>query len=113
VLQSVAAHGGSRALPPPALLQLFDRVASSKQRRGVALLSAGRVVVTERLHGHLLCLLLGIPHVVLDNDYGKVHAFVRSWTEASPLCRLASSPEDALAQAQALAGEVDGNAPAV
>jgi pyruvyl transferase EpsO len=58
-------------------------------------LSAGRVVVTDRLHGHILSLLLGIPHVVLDNSYGKLHQFVAAWTESSPLVHTAQTPDEA------------------
>ena len=40
--------------------------------RRVPTLRRGKVVITDRLHAHVLCLLLGIPHVLLDNNYGKV-----------------------------------------
>ncbi len=36
----------------------FDLVSRSHLRRGSDLLSKGRVVITDRLHGHILCLLL-------------------------------------------------------
>jgi pyruvyl transferase EpsO len=49
-------------------------------------------VVTDRLHAHLLALLLGIPHVVLDNSYGKLHHFIAAWTHESPLVHLATDP---------------------
>jgi pyruvyl transferase EpsO len=60
------------------------------------------VVVTDRLHGHILALLLGIPHVVLDNSYGKLHHFIRTWTHASPLVRMAAAPDEATALAREL-----------
>ena len=71
-----------------------DPLARSRSRveRGLRLLARGETVVTDRLHGHILALLLGIPHVVLDNDYGKVGAYVATWTQASPLVRRARSP---------------------
>jgi pyruvyl transferase EpsO len=47
--------------------------------RGLRLLSKGRTVTTDRLHGHILCTLLGIPHVVIDNSYGKLSAFMDTW----------------------------------
>jgi exopolysaccharide biosynthesis predicted pyruvyltransferase EpsI len=59
------------------------------------LLSSGRVVITDRLHAHLLCLLAGIPHAVLDNSYGKLGGFLDRWTgEAAGVYR-ADSTEDA------------------
>lgn len=58
--------------------------ALARVRRGLRLLSRGEAIVTDRLHGHILALLLDIPHVVLDNDYGKIGRYVEAWTSASP-----------------------------
>jgi exopolysaccharide biosynthesis predicted pyruvyltransferase EpsI len=69
---------------------------------GCRLLSRGRVVITDRLHGHILSLLLGIPHVILDNSYGKIRAFFETWTAGTLLARWADSPEAALRAARAL-----------
>jgi exopolysaccharide biosynthesis predicted pyruvyltransferase EpsI len=41
------------------------------------------VVVTNRLHGHILCTLLDIPHVFLPNSYYKNQAFYEMWTANS------------------------------
>lgn len=79
------------------LPQTYVPLAQRRLARGVSLLSRGRVVVTDRLHGHILALLLGIPHVVLDNSYGKLHHFIRTWTHASPLVRMAAAPDEATA----------------
>lgn len=78
-----------------------SRLAHARMARGTALLSSARVIVTDRLHGHIMALLLGIPHVVLDNSYGKVHRYVTEWTVGSPLVRLASSPDEAMGHARA------------
>ena len=43
-------------------------------------LQRGRVVITDRLHGHILSTLLGIPHVVLDPVNNKTTAYMKSWT---------------------------------
>lgn len=43
-------------------------------------LSAARLVVTDRLHVHIACALLDIPHVVVDNSYGKIRAIFDSYT---------------------------------
>ena len=54
----------------------------------------GRVVITDRLHAHILCLLLGIPHAVLDNNYGKLSRFLDAWTgEATGVYRASSTEE--------------------
>ncbi|MFZ6004375.1 MAG: polysaccharide pyruvyl transferase family protein [Actinomycetota bacterium] len=82
----------------------FDRIAREHLHRGARLVSDGNVVVTDRLHGHILCLLLGIPHVVLDNHYGKLRRFIEAWTHESPLVRTAESTE----QAAEIAAELGG-----
>ncbi len=75
----------------------WDRLAALRVRRGCRLLSRGRVVITDRLHAHILCTLLGVPHVVLDNSYGKISSFMDEWTGGSPLVRRAGSAEEAAA----------------
>ena len=75
----------------------WDAAAWARIERGCRLLSRGRVVLTDRLHAHILCTMLGIPHVVLDNHYGKVQNFIASWTSGSPLVRRASTPAQAVA----------------
>ena len=80
----------------------FDSLSRYHLRRGVKLLSAGRVVITDRLHAHILCLLLDIPHVALDNSYGKVHGFIDTWTSESPLVHKAATLEDAIEMANSL-----------
>lgn len=66
-------------------LAYYDRLAKMRVRRGVRLLSQGRRIATDRLHAHILSLMLGIPHYAADNLTGKVHAFVDCWTGGSPL----------------------------
>ncbi|MET8698520.1 polysaccharide pyruvyl transferase family protein [Kitasatospora sp. NPDC004723] len=56
-----------------------DRHAELQLRRGCRLLGSAEAVVTDRLHGHLLSLLLGLPHVVLDDRNGKVGGYWRTW----------------------------------
>jgi pyruvyl transferase EpsO len=69
------------------------------------LLSRGRFVITDRLHGHVLAMLLDIPHVVLDNENGKSRALWETWTSGSTLAHWAKDPAAAQAHARAeLAG---------
>lgn len=72
--------------------------------RALAMLSPGRVVVTERLHAHVFCLWLGIPHVILETRNGKIGALVDAWTTGSPLVHRAGDPQEALALARDLVG---------
>jgi pyruvyl transferase EpsO len=74
----------------------LDRAAVMHVKRAFGILRLGRVVVTDRLHGHILSLMAGIPHVVLDNSYGKTRSFYETWTSASPLATWADSAEEAL-----------------
>jgi len=63
--------------------------------RALYILSLGRIVITDRLHGHILCLLLGIPHVLIDNASGRNRDFYETWSREADLCRLARSPAEA------------------
>ena len=84
------------------LSQGYDWIANQRLERGYRALSRGRVVITDRLHGHILSLLLGIPHVLLDNNYGKLRRFYETWTSQSSLTFWATSPEQARTLAEKL-----------
>lgn len=71
------------ALPGGSDIAGRQQQAGVRLRRGLDLLSRGERVLTDRLHGHILSLLLGIPHTVLDNRYGKVSAYVDAWTSGA------------------------------
>lgn len=77
---------------------------------GSALLSRGRRVITDRLHAHVLCCLLGIPHFVLDSFDGKVSAMYRTWTHAFPQARFVEAPE---MLAELIREDQPGTAPAL
>ncbi|KAH9512791.1 pyruvyl transferase Pvg1 [Bulinus truncatus] len=50
-------------------------------QEGVEFLLRGRVVITDRLHGHILSVLLNIPHVLVDNPpHFKLSSFDHCWT---------------------------------
>ena len=73
----------------------FQALAWERVQRGARLLSQGRVVVTDRLHAHILCMVLQIPHIVLDNSYGKLSEFIRCWYREDPLLSLVTSRQEA------------------
>lgn len=73
----------------------LDHRAERRLAGGIDLLSRGRVVVTDRLHGHILCLLLNKPHVVVDNSYGKLGRFMATWRTASDSVRVATGLDQA------------------
>ena len=66
---------------------------------GVNKLSQAKVIITDRLHVHVLCCLLGINHVIYDSYDGKVSALYETWTRAFPGAIMAKSPMDLCADA--------------
>eukprot|EP00095_Tigriopus_kingsejongensis_P005631 maker-scaffold335_size202896-snap-gene-1.26 protein:Tk05631 transcript:maker-scaffold335_size202896-snap-gene-1.26-mRNA-1 annotation:"hypothetical protein LOTGIDRAFT_173601" len=78
---------------------------------GLQFLQRGKVIITDRLHGHILATLLGIPHVIVNNNYGKVLNYHRSWTRSLEFVKVANSPEEALESAMVLLKtyQIDGN----
>ena len=75
----------------PALRFIWLRLARRRLGRGLRLLTRGRVVISDRLHGHILCVLCGVPHVIVDNSYGKIRAFYDQWTSSLDTCAWAES----------------------
>jgi exopolysaccharide biosynthesis predicted pyruvyltransferase EpsI len=68
-----------RLSPMARRVRYYDQLAGLRIRRGVAVLSQGRRLVTDRLHGHIIGTLLGLPQIVLDNNYGKISRFIDTW----------------------------------
>ncbi|KAI9365964.1 polysaccharide pyruvyl transferase, partial [Zopfochytrium polystomum] len=52
---------------------------------GLDFLAQGRLVITNRLHGHILLTLMGVPHIVLDNLHSKVLNYYSAWTKSCGL----------------------------
>jgi len=74
----------------------FRRLAGARLERGLDILSSGRWVATDRLHAHILSLLIGRPHVALDNNYGKISSFIAEWTAGTKGVNAATSLAEAL-----------------
>jgi exopolysaccharide biosynthesis predicted pyruvyltransferase EpsI len=94
--ERLAKDGSQWKVLLPPLMENFNELARERLRRGCEILGRGRSVITDRLHGHILCMLLGIPHVLIDNSYGKVSGFYETWTSDSRLARWAPTPAHAL-----------------
>jgi pyruvyl transferase EpsO len=92
-------------MPPvlPLLWRWQDAEARNRVAAGVKLLGRGRAVATDRMHAHILSTLLGIPHVVVDNSYGKLRSFYETWAANLEFAQWADSPSDAIEAAKALA----------
>jgi exopolysaccharide biosynthesis predicted pyruvyltransferase EpsI len=86
----------------PALHATWSSMARQSLRTALRLLSSANVVVTDRLHAHILCLLMGRDHVVLDNNYGKLSSFDATYLRDSVTTRWAQSTDDAIDIARSL-----------
>lgn len=80
---------------------LYRRLAEERFKRGCNLLMQGNVVITDRLHAHIMCSLLGITSIVMDNSYGKIHNFLDAWDSKSDSALRADSFCNAVALAKA------------
>lgn len=81
---------------------VFDELCCMRIQRGLRTIARARVVITDRLHAHILCMLVGIPHVCLDNVYGKIAKYHQSFTSKSLTTVLASTPVEAIGEARRL-----------
>lgn len=73
-----------------------NSLARLRLKLGLDLLGSGKVIVTDRLHAHLLGLLLHKQGVLLDNSYGKVRSFYDTWTRDIGQFQWAESVDRAL-----------------
>ncbi len=72
--------------------QFILRLSWSLMYTGVYQLLQSRLVISNRLHGHILSTLLGIPNILLPNSYYKNEAFYETWTYQIPYCKLIKQP---------------------
>lgn len=85
------------------LAHAFDKTSWAHANAGFKWMSRGEALVTDRLHGHIMALLLGVPHVLLDNAHSKVKNFYETWTHTAAGAHWADTPEQALSLARSLA----------
>lgn len=82
----------------------FDAAAKARLRRGIRQISRGHAIVTDRLHVMICSLLIGRPHAVLDNSYGKLRRFMSAFSIENDLSYKATSFDDGIAWARSQAG---------
>ncbi len=80
----------------------YEALARQRLARGSRLLGGCEVLVTDRLHGHILAVLLGIEHYVVGDRFGKVRAFYETWTHECEHAHWCDSVEEALARTRQL-----------
>jgi len=84
------------------LASTFQRLAFVRLTAGLDAIASGGVVVTDRLHAHILSLLISRPHVLVDNSYGKLRRFFDEWTRDSELTSWAPSLAEGVSTARDL-----------
>ncbi|HST54660.1 MAG TPA: polysaccharide pyruvyl transferase family protein [Solirubrobacteraceae bacterium] len=104
-LATLSAYGKSSKHVSDRLVHAFDRSSWTHVRAGLERLSHAQVLVTDRLHGHIMATLLDIPHVLLDNADSKLKRFYDTWTHPAANVRWAENPAQALELAQAFSDE--------
>jgi len=70
----------------------ISRFSWSLMHSGVYQLTQSRLVITNRLHGHILSILLGIPNIFLPNSYYKNESFYETWSYQIPYSRFVKEP---------------------
>ncbi|WP_275005741.1 polysaccharide pyruvyl transferase family protein [Promicromonospora iranensis] len=90
----------------PLVRACISAINAINARGGVRLLRDRPMAVVDRLHAHILAALLEVPHVALDNNYGKIGAVYAEYTHVFSTARFASDLDDAVSQARSLAAEV-------
>lgn len=58
---------------------MFKTRAQKTVDRGFAQLSSANVILSDRLHVHILSTILEIPHITFDNNYGKISVYISAW----------------------------------
>jgi pyruvyl transferase EpsO len=80
----------------------LHRISWEYMHSGIWQLQAYDLVITNRLHVHILCLILDIPHILLPGSYYKIPAFYQTWTENMPACCLVENVDEVYEAVEAL-----------
>ena len=88
-------------------IRYYDELAALRISRGIDLLSRGEQLISDRLHAHILGLMLDIPQILLENNYGKINRFMDTWRSDWVGVRRASDFEQALRLLPSAAGTSD------
>jgi exopolysaccharide biosynthesis predicted pyruvyltransferase EpsI len=86
--------------------RVCNQLAAEEVDRGLRMISQGRVLLTDRLHAHILAELAGIPHVVVDTGYGKIREFHSAWLGTSSPTPFAESPAAGCEAAKTLSTQI-------
>lgn len=89
----------------PGLIRSYSRISKVMLDRGNQALDRGRVLVTDRLHPHVLAALRGQPCIMLPDLFGKNRAVWDYSSEFYSTIYWADGPEEALELALELASK--------
>jgi exopolysaccharide biosynthesis predicted pyruvyltransferase EpsI len=79
----------------------FTWINRANVRSGVRLYEGRRLVIVDRLHAHVLASLMGIDHVMLDNNYRKLGAVFDDYTHRFSTAAYAHDRAEAIQLAHA------------
>ncbi|MBX5159306.1 MULTISPECIES: polysaccharide pyruvyl transferase family protein [unclassified Rhizobium] len=105
VVKAAMRRGFSRS---EMVAQHHEDVAARYVDYGVKMLSGAQRIITNRLHGHALCLLINKPHVAVARNGSKLHDFISSWTGDTLLVEKAANASELLAAMSRLPYEMNG-----
>jgi pyruvyl transferase EpsO len=91
-------------IPGLALDVTADALSRVRLQRGLAMISGAHALITDRLHGHVLSTLLGIPNVLLPDAFGKNQGLYETWTYGLPGTAFAHTREEALKKIENMVG---------
>jgi pyruvyl transferase EpsO len=77
------------------LASSYEQMLRMNLQAGVDQFRNRKLIITDRLHAHVLASLMQIPHVVLDNSYGKVRSIYENYTHRFPTAHFAASHSEA------------------
>ena len=80
---------------------------------GFTFLQRGRVVITDRLHGHIMCILLNIPHVIIDSKTKKISNHYITFAQNLENVMIAKTGQEAVYMATEMLHRLDNKLPKV
>ena len=91
VVRNMARLGLGR-LAQSLVTPLWIRYAQQLVDDAVRLFAKHNLIITDRLHGHILAVLMDMPTQVLDNSYGKNSRYASMWTARCRSVTLLAQP---------------------
>ena len=69
----------------------YNERAFLKYQAGFEMHGDAELVVTDKLHGHIVSTIIGVPHILLDSKLGKNLAYHNTWTQDCEAVRIAQN----------------------